>query len=311
MRLDKLADAVQAAEPDNHSILIYGAGKTGKTKFVATAVTIPEIDNLYWFDLENGYQTIMHAGLTKEQLAKIQLYRIRDTRSNPIGIETLLKAIAGGKPVDICEAHGKVGCAPCKSAGAETTPFALSACTHRDLVVIDSGSQMGDSALAAACIGKDITFKPSFDEYGQAGFWLSDILSVVQQCQHTNFVVITHELVDTDEINGKATDRIYPLIGSRAFCRKVAKYFGTVAYFHMKLGKHAAGSSTTYKSDVLTGSRINAKLEASKDLSMKDILIAGCILGSAAQAEAPAGKAPAAQAATPATKLNSLLGRKP
>jgi len=319
MRLDKLAAAAstQQAVQDNHSILIYGAGKTGKTKFVATAAELAEIQNIYWFDLENGYQTILHSGMSNEALAKIQLYRIRDTRNNPIGVETMLKALAGNRPVSICEAHGKVGCAECKKTGLEFADFNLAACTHNDLVVIDSGSQLGDSALAAACIGKDVTFKPSFDEYGLAGFWLSDVLSVVQQCQHTNFVVITHELVDTDEINGKKTDKIYPLLGTRAFCRKVAKYFGTVAYFHMKMGKHAAGSSTTYKSDVLTGSRINAKLEGSKDLSMRDILIEGGILSSSApnSAQAVSSPSPAAKE-TPAVvpsgsnKLANLL-RKP
>jgi hypothetical protein len=328
MRLDKLAkaSAFHQSQQDNHSILIYGAGKTGKTKFVATAAELDEIQNIYWFDLENGYQTILHSGLPEEALAKIQLYRIRDTRSNPIGIETILKSIASGKAVSICEAHGKVGCVECKKAGLDFSDFNLAACGHNDLVVIDSGSQLGDSALAAACLGKDISFKPGFDEYGLAGFWLSDVLSVVQQCQHTNFVIITHELIDTDEINGKQTDRIYPLLGTRAFCRKVSKYFGTVAYFHMKMGKHAAGSSTTYKSEVSTGSRINAKLEASKDISMRDILISGGILSSVGassqneasrQNEASASSSPSpAKKETPAvilsgnTRLANLL-RKP
>ena len=154
--------------------------------------------------------------------------------------------------------------------------------------------------MAAACLGKDIGFKPSFDEYGQAGFWLSDILSVVQQCHNTNFVVITHELVDTEEINGKQTDKIFPLMGTRAFCRKVSKYFGTVAYFHIKMGKHTAGSSSTYKSDTMTGSRVNAVLEKSKDLSMRDILVAGGILSSSASP--PVSTTSTAEASSPVQK---------
>lgn len=315
MRLDLLAAAAtHTAAANNHSILIYGPPKTGKTRFVATAAEIPEVRRVVWFDLENGFQTLLTMGLSPEAMQKIELIRIPDTRARPIAVETMLKAIAAGVAVSICEEHGKAGCAECKRTGKPTTDFHLASLGHSDLVVIDSGSQLGDSALAAACLGKDIGFKPSFDEYGQAGFWLSDILSVVQQCHNTNFVVITHELVDTEEINGKQTDKIFPLMGTRAFCRKVSKYFGTVAYFHIKMGKHTAGSSSTYKSDTMTGSRVNAVLEKSKDLCMRDILIAGGILG--ADSSAPSSPSPKTEAKTEAkpeakpNPLASMLAKK-
>lgn len=281
MRLSKIAEAIKSNEQEqeaNHAILLYGPPKTGKTQFVGTAAEIEAINTIYWFDMENGYQTLLNSGLSDKALAKIELIRIKDTRNNPVAIETMLKAIASKMAVKICEEHGKVNCAECVKNKAPFITFDLAALTHNDLVVFDSGSQLGDSALAAACLGRDVTFKPGFDEYGQAGFWLSDILSVVQQCSTTNFVVITHDMVDTDEINGKKVDKIYPLMGTRQFCRKVAKYFGTVAYFHINMKKHVAGSSSLYKSDTLTGSRINALLEKSNNLSMRDILIAGGVL---------------------------------
>lgn len=291
MRLDLLAKAAkELGEADNHSVLIYGPPKTGKTQFVATAAKIPEIERIFWFDLEKGYETLLHMGLEPHEMQKIYIISIPDTRRNPVAIETMLRSLAGGKAVNICEAHGKIDCVDCKKAGAEITSFDLNACTHKDIVVVDSGSQLGDSALAAACLGKDVSFKPGFDEYGLAGFWLSDILSVIQQCKTTNFVVITHELIDEEEINGKKTDKIFPLMGTRAFCRKVAKYFGTVCYFHLKLGKHVAGSSSTYRTDTMTGSRVGAQLEKSQALSMRDILISGGIIKSATAAPAPAVK---------------------
>lgn len=104
--------------------------------------------------------------------------------------------------------------------------------------------------------------------------WLGDILSVIQQATFTNFVVITHEMIVEEDINGVKKDKIIP---TRAFC-KVAKYFGTVVYTELKLGKHAAGSSSTYKANHITGSRVNVKIENSKELSMRAILIEGGIL---------------------------------
>lgn len=277
MELTAMAKAI-ATISENHSILIYGPPKSGKTRLVATAAKIPEIRRIYWFDLENGVETLLNMGLTEEEIAKIVVFKLPDTRDNPVAIETMLKVFSSKTPIKICDAHGVVGCVECAKAGASFSSICLRDCKHDELVVVDSGSQLGDSALNGACKGQDVAYKLQLDDYGTAGKWLADILSVVQQAQWTNFVFITHELVDEEEINGVKRDKIFPLMGSKTFCRKVAKYFGTVAYTHMKLGKHAAGSGSTYKSDTLTGSRVNALLEKAKEPSMKDILIEGGVL---------------------------------
>lgn len=272
MNLKELAKATAAISP-NHSILIYGPPKTGKTRLVGTAAKIKAIKRIFWWDLENGIETLIGMGLTDEELEKVIVFKIPDTKDNPIGIETMLKVFSAKTPVKICDEHGIVDCIQCKVKPG--TMFSLGTCTHNDLVVIDSGSQLGDSALAATCKGKDSMFKPGWDEYGLQSKWLGDILSVIQQAKMTNFVIITHEIALTDDEN---KDRIVPLMGSKAFCMKVAKYFGTVAYVHKKLNKHTAGSSSTYRGDLVTGSRVNAKLEASPDASMHKILIDGGIL---------------------------------
>lgn len=275
MKLSALAKEINRPAR-NHSILIYGPPKTGKTSLVGTAAAIPEINRIVWIDLENGAETLLHMGLSPSDLDKIELIRIPDTREIPRGIETVLKLFSSKTPVTVCDLHGKVGCVECKNTG---TTFHLASMTHNDLLVIDSGSQLGDSALALACLGKPIDFKPSFDEYGIAGKYLSDICGVIQACQNTNFVMISHELVVEEEVNGIKRDKIYPLVGTRQFCSKVSKYFGTVVYTELKMGKHAAGSSSTYKPNHVTGSRVNAKMEASKDgPNMRSILIEGGIL---------------------------------
>lgn len=279
MKLTQLAKAVAAVQP-NHSILLYGPPKTGKTRLVGTAAEIPEIHNIYWFDGENGAETLLHMGLSEQAMEKIHVIKIPDTRDNPIFIETVLRAFSAKAPILICDKHGKAGCVECAKSPElkdNVTSFSLGTCTHNDLVVIDSGSQLGDSALAATCLGKGDMYKPGWDEYGIQGKWLSDILMVIQQAKNTNFVVITHEIaLENDE--GK--DQFFPLMGSKSFCMKVAKYFGTVAYIHKKLNKHVAGSSSTYRSDLVTGSRVNAMLEktGAEGPNMRQILIEGGIL---------------------------------
>lgn len=277
MNLLQLAKAVKETERKNHSILIYGPPKTGKTRLVGTAAKIPELKRIFWFDLENGAETLLHMGLTDQELEKITLFQLPDTRENPVGIETMLKAFSSKIPTPICHAHGVVSCVKCKTP-EESTKFCLAECTHEDLIVIDSGSQLGDSALNLACKGKDITVKPGWDEYGLQGKFLGDIISTCQQVQYTNILVITHEVMLEDEVNGVKKDRIYPLMGSKNFCIKVSKYFGTVIYTEIKLRKHTAGSSSVYKDLTQTGSRLNVCIEKSAEPSMKDILIEGGVL---------------------------------
>ena len=246
---------------------------------MGTAAKIKEFDRIIWIDLENGSETLLHMGLSEQELDKIDLIRIPDTRETPRGCETVLKMFSAKEDIKICHSHGKVNCveAECKSSDSYTL-FNLRKLTHKDLLVIDSGSQLGDSSLSMACLGKPLEFKPGWDEYGLSNKWLGDILSVIQQATFTNFVVITHEMIVEEEVNGVKRDKIFPLMGTKAFCAKVSKYFGTVVYAEIKMGKHAAGSSTTYKANHVTGSRVNVKIEGSKDLSMRAIFIEGGIL---------------------------------
>lgn len=284
MKLSEVAKATQDLA-SNHSVLIYGRPKTGKTRLVGTAAKIPEFNNIYWFDGENGSETLLNMGLTDAEMSKITLYRVRDTPETPIFIETMLKCMSAKATSLICNKHGKVSCPECSVLGEKgSTEFALAKLTHNDLVVIDSGSQLGDSAMAAACLGKGALFKPGWDEYGVQIKWLSDILSVIQQATHTNFCVITHELVIEDD-EGK--DKFAPLMGTKAFCLKVGKYFGTVVYVEKKMNKHVAGSSSLYRHNVLTGSRVNAKIEDHAEADMRTIFVEGGILREGSMSSSP------------------------
>lgn len=278
MNLAKIAAAANGVTRPNHSILIYGPPKTGKTELVGTAAKIEQVNKILWFDLEKGAETLLHMGLTDAEMAKIELVQIPDLRDMPRAIETMLKVFSAKTDVIICDGHGKVNCLECRAGTQYTgTTVNINKMTHQDLVVIDSGSQLGDSALNLACLGKDIEFKPGWDEYGLQSKYLADILTVIQASAHTNFIVLTHILPIEEDYNGIKRDKFYPLMGTKAFSQKVAKYFGTVILAEIKLGKHMAGSSSTYKTDYITGSRVNAKLDG-KAPDMKEILIAGGIL---------------------------------
>lgn len=273
MKASELAKAV-AAVSANHAILIYGPPKSGKTRLVGTAAKLKEVENIYWFDIENGFDTILTMGLSEEELDKITVFKIRDTRENPIGVETLLKCMGRGVH-RVCDMHGKVDCADCAKSNLPVTPFSLAKCTHNDLVVIDSGSQLGESAMAAACMGQSVLFKPGYDEFGIQGKYLSDILSTIQQATFTNFVVICHALVQEDDDD---KEKFFPLMGTKPYSLRVAGKFGTVVFVDKKLNKHVAGSSSTYRGNVVTGSRVGAEIEKAKEISMSAILIDGNIL---------------------------------
>lgn len=284
MNLLELAKASNSLVKPNHSILLYGPPKTGKTRLVGTAARIAEVENIYWFDGENGIETLLHMGLTEEQLKKVTVFHIPDTRDKPRFIETILKALSKNA-VTICDVHGKVDCVECQTPEDKAqkkftgTVFDLKKCTHQDLIVIDSGSQLGDSALNLACIGQPVEFKPGWDEWGIQVKYLSDIMTTIQAAAFTNFIMITHVIPIEEEFNGVKTDKLFPLCGTKAFCQKVAKYFGTVIYVDFKLGKHFAASKSTYSPNkCTTGSRVNAEIEKNIEPDMKTILIEGGIL---------------------------------
>lgn len=276
MRLDMAAQAAKNFNPNNHSVLIYGPPKTGKTRYVATAAKLPQVKKIWWIDNENGLDTIMNMGLTDEELKKFTVFKIPDTKDNPRAIETVLKMLTSKTKLKICDAHGMVDCPECsKQTPYVYEEFLYSECKHDELIVIDSGSQLGVSALNFALLGKPALYKPQHDDWGSMGKFLSDALSVVQQCKYSNFVVITHELAHEGE-DGK--ERLYPLMGTKPFSTNVGKYFGTVIYAHFGLGKHKLASSSTFKPNLITGSRLNVVLEKIEAPTMQDVLITGGVL---------------------------------
>jgi hypothetical protein len=109
--------------------------------------------------------------------------------------------------------------------------------------------------------GKPMGAKPGWDEYGPQGRDLNAILTVFQAARYCNMAAIMQALpVDYEEL-GKVKEKIFPLCGTKPFSVKVGKYFAHKIYLSIDAKKHQAGSSTTYKMDILTGSRSGWQIE--------------------------------------------------
>ncbi len=265
-----------------HRVLIYGEPKSGKTELAAR---LAASFNLHFFDLENGFETLLK--LPQDQQERVELISIPDTKVFPIAIETMLKVITG-VAVEICEEHGKVGCALCKKDNKPTTRICLNELTENDIVVVDSLTQLSNSAMNHLTKNESDTYKPEWTDYRNQGQLLDKFLSQVQQARF-NIVCITH-VVETELEDGKK--KLVPVCGTTAFSRNTAKYFDHVVYCEVKNKKHNFASSTTYANNVLTGSRTDISLETKDAPTLLDIF-----------------KKPTLEVVTPATNaLNALKG---
>lgn len=276
----------QQALKRNHSILIYGDPKEGKTRLGATIAKVPSVRQVHWFDAENGSDTIIamvrDGILSMEQAAKITLYKMFDIPSHPVSFDTILKSIVVAKPVKLCVPHGRVNCPACLSLKDKGSwqEFDVNKLTKDDWVVVDSGTTIAHSAMMYLMKGSNYESKPGWDEFGPQGRMLMDILTVMQSAVPCNYMLITHKLIMEEKdvekklLQERTAEKLYsgifPQMGSKNFSLTIAKYFGHIIYCHRKLGKHVAGSSTTYNEEILAGSRTGMRIEdaASADLSL-------------------------------------------
>lgn len=245
--MKKLADLNRST---TQRVLLFGGPKTGKTEL---AGRLSEHFKIIWVDLENGHETLFK--LPKEWQERITLISLPDTRSYPIAIETCLKLVKGA--VSICDEHGKVACMVCKQKGAEFTDINITTLPNDTVVVFDSLTQLSNSAIANITKGQPDDYKLDYDDWGNLGKLLDIFLSHIQQGKY-NSVVISHEIEAETEAGKKY---LVPVGGTRNFSRNVAKYFDTVVYCERKNKKHTFGSSTSYASNILTGSRSDVALE--------------------------------------------------
>lgn len=246
-------------EAQNHGVwepqhvMVFGDSKTGKTELVGR---LAEKFVLHVFDLENGYRTLLK--LPPELKKNINIYSIPDTRSYPIAIETMLKVITGIE-VKICILHGKIGCETCAKEGLPLhPPFCLRKLGPNEIFIVDSGTQLGNSAMSSICREKPDDYKPDWEDYRCQGSMLDRFLSNLQQGRY-NAIVCTH--TTTARMEDLQKTKLVPVMGTDNFSRNVAKYFDHVVFCDVGTGSHAFGSSTTYRPQILTGSRLDMAIE--------------------------------------------------
>lgn len=245
----KLNDAVPSV---THTVCVFGPPKCGKTELVGK---LAEHFNLLWIDIENGWSTLTK--MDEEWQKRIELVIIPDTRQFPAAIASCMK-IFKGAPVTICEEHGIVGCSLCAKSKAPTISIHLNELGRDWIVVLDSGTQLSNSAIAHITKDKEVDYKMQTDDWGNLGKYLDFVLSHIQQAKY-NCVVITHE-GEVEMEDGK--NKLVPFFGTRNFARNAAKYFGHVVHAEVKNRKHIAASATTYSTVFLTGSRTDVVMEA-------------------------------------------------
>lgn len=260
----KLSQMKQRELPQ--SVFLYGAAKSGKTQLAGTLAELGY--NLFWVDLEKGIRTLQQS-LSPEAQERITYLAIPDTPTNPVAIATVGKMFATRVPLQICHEHGKVACvsAACRQPEAFTV-FDPSKLDSTWVVVVDSMTQLSDSAgfHASQEMQKSLLEKAAkmgFDEFGYQGMLLKSVLANMQQAPfHRLF--IGHEDV-VEQADGK--ELIFPVCGTRAFSRQAARYFDHVSYLYRANGKHLAASGTSFRSNVMTGSRSSVSLESGADLA--------------------------------------------
>lgn len=255
----KLTD-VKIAEWEPQKIIAFGDSKTGKSTLAGALANLGF--TLDWFDLENGYKVLRKLPLEAQE--RVNLFRIPDTKDWPIAIETIEKVVKGTKG-KICVVHGKMGCNVCEKQNSPDYPsedFDLRTMYGpKRVLVIDSGTQLGISALNRVIHGKDADYKAGWEDYRKQGTLLDGVYSHIQQAWY-NVIVICHTTQARMEDETKT--KLVPVSGTDNYSRNLAKFFDHVVYCDVGLGRHNFGSATTYRPSVLTGSRFDVALEKMK-----------------------------------------------
>lgn len=253
MRLDSL---IGQPKPGGESVLVVGAPKSGKTELVAT---LAEEFTLHWFDLDNGIRTVLNSSrIKKEWLKNIIYYRVPDTRANPVGIRTMMKVFTGNV-CKICEEHGVVMCLPCMNAGKPIQDICMRTMGKKDIIVVDSVSQLSDSAYFDV-VGENVDADKEWKHYDAWNQRMAMCFSMMQQA-NTNICMIGH--TKPMEMPDKTT-KLCPVGGTTKFSPNIPRYFGHVLYADVRAGKFVVGSKQDFMATAIIGTRSDLKYDGDK-----------------------------------------------
>lgn len=263
----KLSDIVEKKRDEFRHICVYGAPKTGKTELVGG---LASDFHLWVLSLDGGYKTWLQPGSKAyPHLNNIDVFYLRDSQTYPIAVETVLKVLkVPGRNLSICEKHGKVDCPLCNKDGSPAGKIPMADFTHKDILVIDSYSQLMASAvnwMMKDDLAKDnFDTKATWDDYRKLGS-ISDRFASTIQVAPYNVIVISHEVLTEME---DGTKRVAPVGGTRNKSADFSMYFDDVVYTEIVNGEYRAYSSGEKKTRIIVGSRTGKKLQDAKGVQL-------------------------------------------
>jgi len=213
--------------------------------------------------MENGTDVLR--SLPQEYHSRIDVIRLPDTKDFPIATETISKITKG--PEDVCSEHGKCSCMLCRKEGKEFSHVDLLHTPLDTIVVFDSATQLGRSIEAFLIKDQAEDYKPGWDEYNQQGALLHKFFSRIQNAPY--HVIVTAHTIEADTRSKKK--QLVPLVGTKNFSSTIGGYFNHIVYAEIKNRKHVFACSTTYSSNVLSGSRLGTVMEESDNPTLLSI----------------------------------------
>lgn len=240
-------------------VLLFGLTGSGKTTLAAT---LASKYHLIWIDTENALDTL--AKLPPEHQANVDVIRIPDSAAFPMAAQTLQKLFKELK-AKICEAHGVINCSNCMVNKADFQEIDLAALDpKRDIVVLDSLTQVGASFLAHLMKAAPIDAKPERDDWGGLRKNTEFLGSNIQRLP-CNFVA-TALCVEAPQEDGSV--RLVPSFGSKDMGANIPAKFSTLIYCEVKNKKHKAYSSSIASNLFLSKSRTGIAIEEQEELSL-------------------------------------------
>jgi len=286
MNLAELRREIQAERISQagRTTLVWGPPRTGKTRWAATIAKAPQIKKVFFFDFENGYETIIYAKdkdgspyFTDEELTKIQVIRCIDLPDIPRAINTA-EAVFRYRQRTI-RLDGETGAFKGKEKTHLDTDIVIepSDWGPETAFVLDTIGQVGISALNQAIIDKPDA-KDNRLWYMAATNQLNNFFTTVQAspayviaCTH----VLEKEIVLATDKSGNPTrtrQELFPLCLSRNYSMNVGRSFGSIIYRYIELNKFAHLSSPIKKSGIQAGTRTGIDVSTDVDMTLPQVL---------------------------------------
>ena len=232
-------------------LLIYGMSKSGKSTLAAT---LAKAYRMIWIDIENATETLVK--LPDEVKRNIDIVRIPDRASSPVACKTVLNLLRF-KKADICLKHGLINCAACRTNGIIQKVDLTNLDPRRDIVVIDSITQLGLSMLAYTLKDKDFDYKPERDDWGEIRRYSEYAASELQSAPFNLIVTATPIEVTLEDKRTK----LVPQFGSKDMSQNIMAKFSTIIFTEVVNKQHKAYSRSTASNTFVTGSRSGQAIE--------------------------------------------------